>query len=79
MIRGFSQNRENQYDDFYETPGIRYPLVLTLTCFSAACYSAVATLETALSMLLGKLHTCMVSGASAQILSTTVITHVSRL
>ncbi|XP_045138128.1 uncharacterized protein LOC123520177 isoform X3 [Portunus trituberculatus] len=59
MIRGFSQNRENQYDDFYETPGIRYPLVLTLTCFSAACYSAVATLETALSMLLGKLHTCM--------------------
>ncbi|XP_045137668.1 uncharacterized protein LOC123519976 [Portunus trituberculatus] len=59
VIRGFSVNRENQYDYFYNTPGIRYPLVLTLTCLSAACYSAVATLETTLSMLLGKLHTCM--------------------
>lgn len=60
MIRGYSRKNEDHYDDFDNmSPAIRYPLVLTLICLSAACYSAVATLETALSMLLGKLHTCM--------------------
>lgn len=59
IIRGYSKENENDYGDYSRNAGIRYPLPLTLACLSAACYSAVATMETGLSMLLGKLHTRM--------------------
>lgn len=69
MFRGFRGESDPRYEDsYYETPRVRYPIQLALVCFSAACFNAVATMETALSMLLGKLHrfmttlTCLLSG-----------------
>lgn len=62
MFRGFEGQKDPRYEDFYGTPLIRFPLVFTLVCYGVACYNAVATLETILSMLLGKLHIFMVGG-----------------
>lgn len=60
ILRGFSGPQDPRYEDYYMTPRIRYPVQLSLLCFAAACFNAVATLEAALSLLLGRLHRFMV-------------------
>ncbi|KAG0718400.1 hypothetical protein GWK47_007720 [Chionoecetes opilio] len=60
VFRGFRSKEDPRYNGFYPYPNIKYPLLFTLIICTTACYNAVATLETLLSMLLGKLHTCMV-------------------
>lgn len=51
MFRGYIYNGDD--------PRTRWPLVFSLVSYSAICYSAVATAETILSMLVGKLHSRM--------------------
>lgn len=67
MMRGYDTEKDPRFESFWGTPRERFPLAVIFVCLSAICFSAVATMETTLSMMFGKLHknmttvTCILS------------------
>lgn len=76
VFSGFSGEVDPRYKeiDYYNAPRIRFPIQFALVCFSVACFNAAATLETTLSMLLGRLHRFMVGkGVLAALQATSLV------
>ncbi len=61
MLTGYT-TEEGPRHDYWAEEHHRFPMAFTFVCFSGVCFNAVATIETSLSMVFGKLHKNMVSG-----------------